>query len=269
MVLLDAIVELSDDWLQDHRSLYTPKLCGALSSAFTNVFMYSDTPRSVCGTMTRAACGNVHHGMSIWEAQFKRECILSDYVQHVPQLGAPAWVLSLDQDVSVRLPLLHHVTRSFPIPHQPLFMGFNNPPFGRVIVIGAFFMATRSCLWDLYGVERVIDRCKRSFYTCKAQRGKECSFPGAYDHKTYNNDHLLSFCLASNYTRCERHRGWGQKFGFLYNHHRRTDIFSDGSHENMVTFATHHTPPNVSWMMSTEATPLKRGAQLLFYPSTR
>lgn len=246
---MDLLVELSDRTLAARAAW--PCALWRDASLFARVQAYSDTPQRVCNVTTRAACGALHHGVDLLEAQFKRECMLRDYLARPPS-GA-RWVLSVDEDTALDAPLLRELMWRLPAPNAPLYV--RQTAFANLEVIMAFFLSTRACLGALYGAHYV--RCKTRLIECRARRGRECRYAGAYDRHMYNNDHLASFCLqrAAVCAPVAAHGRADDELVMEYNLRRRALNRSAAYVRRLVAF--HHAPPTLRW--STQ--PVARQAQ--------
>lgn len=215
--MFDLVVEFSDSWIQKSapapNSTYCAQLARAKYDTLDGLYLFSDTPRSVCGLRTRAACEDVYHGVSLLEAQYKRECILRQYLR-LSEHGHPArWVVSTEQDTVFRPSTLDLLTQWLPPPRSAIA---SRP------IIGAFFVASRACLDAAFATDAYV-ACKRSHEACRLRN--KCRIRGLYNGALYNNDHLVQYCML-HMQRCAVHQPSrsSPSVSFFYNKFRRENV---------------------------------------------
>lgn len=241
---MDLLVEMSDDWIEMHHGLYTPEVCARWANAFVfaRVWLYADTSsKRLCNRKVVAACGVINHGISIIEAQFKRECIIRRYLRSTGATNTSRWVLIVDQDTVFNVPLVTELIRRLPSPRAPVYVK-QRTRVRNLHVVMAFFLSTRACLSLVY--DSMYIECKRDYYSCRRTHKKDCEFRGVYDSRLYNNDHFASFCLMRFCQPLPESRK-GAVFLTDFNLKRRRQ-FNRKASERMISW--HHTLPNVTWV---------------------
>jgi hypothetical protein len=223
--MFDLVVEFSDMWLRLHRN-HTSYICYnmiSLSSGLANVFLYTDTPTSLCGISTMAACDHVNHGFSLFEAQYKRECILRKYLQSSENRSQ--WVLNTEQDTLFDASTIAKFMNTLLPSDQPMYM---------MPVIGAFFVSTRTCIERAFN-DVNYSACKHSLYV------KKPKYAARYRGSAYNNDHLIHYCFKFHNCVEYKPRQDAVVLNIYYNK-KRTTPSNDAYH-----VIHHYTPSSKTW----------------------